>query len=188
MITALKNWKGSVVVNGENYDSIESAISAFKTSKGPIHIKLSPKKETVLKIDSDASQSIQSISPKLGEIQITVKKYMTETATPLFDFMAKWNNNNPMPMRIMTGTKEKETRGMVYMKLHGLAKPTITCCCCGKELTNPISRKYGIGPICLSKIGINLDINDVDGISEKLVDVKWEGWIIKSAITKEEEV
>ena len=113
---------------------------------------------------------------------------MTQKATPDFDFMAKWNNDNPMPLRTMIGTAEKETRGMIYMKLHGFAKPTITCACCGKELTNPISRHYGIGPICLSKLGIARDIEDVSGISEELVNITWEGWIIKSAIIEQEAV
>jgi hypothetical protein len=90
----------------------------------------------------------------------------------------------------MQGVAEKETRGMIYMKLHGLAKakPTITCYCCGKELTNPISRHYGIGPICLSKLGIRYDIEDVENIREELVNITWEGWIIKSAIIRREEV
>lgn len=181
MITMLKAWKGAVEVNGKQYDNIMSAISDFKRTSDDIHI--------ILKSEVEAAQKQQvTASEDATEYRVTVKKYMTEEASPDFEFMAKFNNNIPMPMRIMQGTIEKATRGMVYMKLHGLAKPTVTCYCCGKELTNPISRHYGIGPICLSKLGIVRDIEDVENIKEELVNITWEGWIIKSAITSQEEV
>ena len=113
---------------------------------------------------------------------------MTKKATPEFDFMAQWNADKPMPMRTMIGTIDKETRGMIHVKLHGMGVPTITCLCCGKELTNPVSRHYGIGPICLSKMGISRDIEDVSGIKEDLQNITWNGWIIKSAVTEQKEV
>lgn len=164
MLTLLKDWSGEVEIKDKGTDSI--------------HIILHSRK----KVQSSPVQSISDVK----ERKITVKKYMTEPASPGFDFMAKWNNDIPMPMRVMSGTVEKETRGMVYMKLHGMGKPTITCRCCGKELTNPISRNYGIGPICLSKMGITEPIDNVDSIREKLVSISWEGWVIKSAIVEEE--
>ena len=193
MINMIKNWQGKVAVNGESFESIQSAIANFdfKHVSGAVNIKLYSASQTTLKIDSEASQSGQRQTAevsKTDEIRITVKKYMTEKSSIGFDFMAKWNNDNPMPMRIMEGVVEKETRGMVYMKLHGLARPTITCYCCGKELTNPVSRHYGIGPICLNKLGIAREIDDIENIKEELVNITWEGWIIKSAIIKEEEV
>ena len=49
--------------------------------------------------------------------KITVKKYMTETATANFDFQDKWNNGEPMPLCTMQGKVTKETRGMYYMEL-----------------------------------------------------------------------
>ena len=181
IISLLSNWKGAVEIDGQHYDSVQDAVVDFKTLSADSHIKLCAKRKNANKTH------VEAVSDAV-EYEIEVKKYMTEQASPSFDFMAKWNNNNPMPMRIMQGTVEKETRGMVYMKLHGLAKPTITCRCCGKELTNPISRHYGIGPICLSKIGIARDINDIENIKEELANISWEGWIIKSAITKKEEI
>lgn len=170
----LKDWNGEILID-------DTAVVDFKTLSTDSHIKLFAKRKNANKTQ------IEAVNDTV-EYCITVKKYMTEKASAGFDFMAKWNNDNPMPMRIMQGTIEKETRGMVYMKLHGLAKPTITCRCCGKELTNPISRHYGIGPICLGKIGITRDIDDIENIKEELVNINWEGWIIKSAITKKEEV
>ena len=181
MLKMLASWKGKVEVDGTEYDSIKDAISDFKTDSDEIHIILKANHEKVEKERITMSEGE-------SEYQITVKQYMTKEATPDFDFMQKWNSNVPMPLRTMVGTVEKETRGMIYMHLHGVAQETITCMCCGKELTNPISRHYGIGPVCMGKVGIHCDIDNVDEIKEKLVDVTWSGWIIKSAITERKEV
>jgi len=180
MISMIKNWKGKVEIDGVVYDNVQSAIVNFKPTSD-IHIVLKSGAEEHKKVEVSAVADVQ-------EYRITVKPYMTRHSSPEFDFMAKFNNDNPMPMRIMTGTIEKETRGMVYMHLHGEARETITCVCCGKELTNPVSRHYGIGPICMGKVGIVADINAIDEIKEKLVNVKWSGWVIKSAIISKEEV
>lgn len=189
MISMLKTWKGAVEIDGTEYKSVQDAMSVLKTFKDEIHIKLlSNHKNANMSVTEALKDDSNDTLEHETEYQITVKKYMTMKATPDFDFMLKWNNDKPMPMRIMQGTVEKETKGMVYMKLHGLAKPTITCYCCGKELTNPISRHYGIGPICLSKLGIIRDIEDVENIREDLVNITWEGWIIKSSITERKEV
>ena len=172
----LKDWKGEISINDVLVDA--SKID-FKTLSESIHIILhsNSQKRTQTKIDS--------VDDAL-EYQITVKRYMTQTATPEFDFMERWNNNNPMPLRTMTGTIEKETRGMIYMKLHGQAEPVIRCMRCGRLLTNPISQHYGIGPECMSKLGFVCEIDDVDTITKKLVEVVWEGWIIKSSILQKE--
>lgn len=180
MINTLINWKGKVIINDVEYDSVQDAESVFKTLSDDIHIILKSANESV----SNRTTVQNTDSPT--EYQITVKQYMTKPATPEFDFMTKWNNDNPMPMRVMQGIIDKETPRMVHMKLHGMAKPTITCLCCGKELTNPVSRHYGIGPICLSKLGIVREIDDVDNIKEELVNIKWEGWVIRSSILKKE--
>lgn len=185
MLEALKDYKGEIEVNGEKFDSVERAESLLKTISGPICIKLCSNaknantgefRANMSKID-DATQYI-----------ITVKAYMTKEASPEFDFMAKWNDNNPMPLRTMQGIIEKETRGMVYMKLHGFGERTITCMCCGKELKNPISRHYGIGPVCMGKVGIVADIEDVDTIKEELEKIEWKGWVIRSSIIDKVEV
>ena len=176
------NWRGEAYIGENKID-----LSTFDFSK--IHttttIRLIPAERST---ERNQTPNPVSVIERTGELKITVKPYMTKEATPEFDFMLKWNNNKPMPMRTMIGTVEKETKGMIYMNLHGFAQRTITCACCGKELTNPVSRLYGIGPVCLAKIGIKRDIEDVENIKEELVNVKWSGWIIKSAITEQEEV
>lgn len=120
--------------------------------------------------------------------KITVKKYMTEPATSNFDFQDKFNNCVPMPLCIMQGEVIKETRGMYYMKLQGKAESTLKCLVCGKSLTNPISKLYGIGPECSEKIGlIRIESEEeakekLKHIMEQIDDISWTGWVIKSAI------
>lgn len=181
MITMLQSWKGKVDINGKSYADIKQATSDFKTDSDTIHIFLHS-------AHKNASMSAETCQNE--EYKITVKQYMTRKASPDFDFMVKWNNDNPMPLRIMTGTVEKETKGMVYMKLHGVGEKTITCMRCGKELTNPISRLYGVGPECIHKIPMfaNINIEEAERIRDELVKVTWEGWIIKSAIITKEEI
>lgn len=126
--------------------------------------------------------------------KITVKKYMTEPATVNFDFQDKWNNGKPMPLCIMQGEVMKETRGMYYMNLQGKAEPTSKCLVCGRVLLNPISKLYGIGPECSGKIGL-IRIESEEEAREKwnelvqqIGNIKWEGWVIKSAIKEWEEI
>lgn len=120
--------------------------------------------------------------------KITVKKYMTEPATVNFDFQDKWNNGIPMPLCIMQGNVIKETRGMYYMNLQGKAEPTSKCLVCGKTLTNPISKLYGIGPECSEKVGlIRIESEEearekLKQINEQIDNISWKGWVIKSAI------
>ena len=178
-----EKWNGQIYVNG----SAVPSDFKFEDVKGAVTIKLLPKTSKALpEANNKGTEVVQSDND--GEWKITVKAYMTKVATPEFDFMAKFNNNNPMPLRTMVGTVEKETAGMFYMHLHGMGEPVIRCLRCGKELTNPISRLYGIGPECMAKIGLVANIDDVEGIKEQLVNVEWSGWVIKSAITDREKV
>lgn len=198
MLRMLKNWKGKIEVNGKLYDNIQLATSDFETFSGDIHIKLHKTMENryisqpdTIQVNSKEVAKSENRKADIDiskELRITVKAYMTKKATPEFEFMAKFNNDIPMPMRIMEGTIEKQTKGMYYMHLHGLAKPTITCYCCGKELTNPVSRHYGIGPICLGKLGIVREIDDIENIKEELTKIEWSGWVVKSSIIEMEEI
>lgn len=185
MLSMLQAWKGAVEVNGIMYDNISQA-KLSTLADGDIHIKLYPAKQT--SVNEAGKHEKQVVVDSVKEYKITVKQYMTRKASPDFDFMAKWNNDNPMPLRTMRGMIEKETRGMVYMHLHGVGQEEIHCMRCGKRLTHPVSRHYGIGPECMQKVGIVADIEDVENIKEQLVKVEWSGWIIKSAITEQEEI
>lgn len=189
MLDILKSWKGKVEINGQMYDSIEIATSQFKVSNSEICIKLYPMTKTRQETDSVSCQPITMV-PGNKEYRITVKKYMTEQSTPSFDFMEKWNNNKPMPLRTMTGWVEKETKGMAYMHLHGdiWAEKIFTCMCCGRQLTNPVSQYFGIGPECgghnyIHPFSSNKELKDaVNTYRKQLQSVTWEGWVVKSAI------
>ena len=145
--------------------------------------------DALLEFRSVLEQHTSSNKMEIGKnYKITVKQYMTEKSTRNFDFMLKWNNDIPMPLCIMQGELVKETRGMYYMKLKGNAEPSCRCFVCGRTLSNPASKLYGIGPECSEKIGlIRIDTEDEarekwNEISAHLQDISWEGWVIKSAV------
>ena len=194
MLDMLKNWRGTVEINGQPFADIATALGSFK-GVGGICIKLHPERETVQNGHASEPQPIVNTDGK-QEYRITVKKYMTETATPSFDFMAKWNDNKPMPLRTMTGWAEKETKGMVYMHLHGdiWAEIISTCMCCGRMLTNPVSQYFGIGPECgghnyTHPFSSDKELKDaVSAYKKKLQSITWTGWVVKSAITEREEI
>lgn len=178
MITQLASWAGRVEIDGVNYSSVQE-IPSTAISQGAT-ITLIPR------------QVVKKVVENVEHI-ITVRQYMTKPASPEFNFMAEKNNNIPMPMRTMVGTVEKETRGMVYMKLHGdyIADRMYTCMCCGRTLTNKVSQYFGVGPECGGHNYVNPFDSDeelkqaVNAYRKTLVNVKWEGWIIKSAITED---
>ena len=184
MIRQLADWKGRVSVNGVEYNSIREVptLSLDNTTV----ITLFPVTQTVKTPVKAASDEVEHI--------ITVRRYMTEKSSDGFDFMKKWNDNIPMPMRTMVGTVVKETKGMVYMKLHGdyIADRMYTCMCCGKKLTNPVSQFFGVGPECGGHNYVHPFNTDeelkaaVDAYRSVLVNKTWEGWVIRSSIIRDE--
>lgn len=190
MLGMLEAWKGSIEINGTVYNAYTDIPSNLEFKEGWC-IKLLPKNYNQ---DLTGNTSVQDGTKK--EYFITVKKYMTQKATPEFDFMSKFNNDCSMPMRMMAGTIEKETRGMYYMKLHGTmyAEKMTTCMCCGRTLTNPVSQYFGVGPECGGHNYTHpFDTDEelkaaVAEYKKQLVNTTWEGWVIKSAITSMEEV
>lgn len=186
MLSLMKDWEGLYEVDGHSFDSFEALKSNFKPDENGIRIVLRHKVQT--------SDIEQSNAPK--QYRIKVKPYMLRKATPEFDFMAKWNNDEPMPLCIMTGWVEKETRGMLYMHLHGemYADRMTVCMKCGKPLTNPVSQYFGIGPECGNHGYVNPFDSDeelraaVESYKKQLQSVTWSGWVIRSSIIESEEV
>ena len=182
MIKQLAGWTGKVNVNGTEYNTI-----------GDVPENLELTGTTVITLIPRYTTQRVTLREEEAEHIITVKAYMTKPASPEFDFMAKWNNNVPMPMRTMVGTVVKETRGMVYMKLHGalLAERTYTCMCCGRQLTNPVSQFFGVGPECgghnyTHPFDTDEELKQaVEAYKKVLLAKTWEGWIIKSAILED---
>lgn len=184
MIRQLANWRGRVSINGTEYPSIADV---------PANIVLDT--TTVITLLPVAQTSKQTTTVVNGSVEhiITVKPYMTKKASPEFDFMLKWNGNVPMPLRTMVGTVVKETKGMVYMKLHGelLTERTFTCMCCGRQLTNPVSQFFGVGPECgghnyTHPFNSDAELRQaVEAYKKVLLAKTWEGWVIKSAIIED---
>lgn len=189
MLNLLKDYKGAVEVNGQSFDSLDSALKGLKNFDGQLTIVLN--KGAGERV-SQASQQVEEVA---GDkiYRIKVRQYMTRPSTPQFDFHDKWNNGNPMPMRIMVGKKLKETKGMVQMELWGEITEEVTTHCmrCGRTLTNPVSKYFGIGPEC-GNHGYNNPFDDeeelkraVKEVDKQLREIKWTGWVIKSAIEEE---
>lgn len=189
MLNLLKDYKGAVEVNGQSFDSLDSALKGLKNFDGQLTIVLNKG------AGGRVSQSSQKAEEVAGDkiYRIKVRQYMIKPSTPEFDFHDKWNNGNPMPMRIMVGKKLKETKGMVQMELWGEITEEVTTHCmrCGRTLTNPISKYFGIGPEC-GNHGYANPFDDeeelkraVKEVDKQLREIKWIGWIIKSAIEEE---
>jgi hypothetical protein len=189
VLNLLKDYKGAVEVNGQSFDSLDSALKGLKNFDGQLTIVL----------NKGAGERVSRASQRVEEVagdkiyRIKVRQYMTRPSTPEFDFHDKWNNGNPMPMRIMVGRKLKETKGMVKMELWGEITEEITTHCmrCGRTLTNPVSKYFGIGPEC-GNHGYNNPFDDeeelkraVKEVDKQLREIKWTGWVIKSAIEEE---
>lgn len=188
----IKDWQGAVEIDGTQYPSVADAQKSLTGVVNFSSINLLTKQK-------QAPVSKPAVLASMGDTvyKITVRQYMTKPSTPDFDFMAKWNNNTPMPLRTMVGTVEKETSGMVYMHLHGDITATTTqhCMKCGKAITNPVSQYFGMGPEC----GCHNYVNPFDSDEElKMVvenyrrnylqKITWSGWVIKSAIIEREEI
>lgn len=129
------------------------------------------------------------------EYIIRVKRWMTEqTTNDSFDFMRHWNKNIPMPMRVMRGRVLSETRGMLYMELRACTLKTDYCMRCGKPLSHPVSKLYGLGPECGGHYHINPFNTEeelqaaIKEVRQKLNNVTWTGWIAKSGVEYATEV
>ena len=129
------------------------------------------------------------------EYIVRVKKWMTQKTTDQsFDFMSHWNRNIPMPFRVMRGRVLSETRGMLYMELRACVLRTDYCMKCGKPLSHPVSKLYGLGPECGGHYHINPFNTEeelqaaLQEIRQKLNNITWTGWISKSGVEYATEV
>lgn len=196
MLELLKNYPGNLKVNGKEFENTLQAIQAFGEYRGRLVIELNTNTATTTPpiAPTPTPPPWQEVEEgKETEYIIKVKQYMTRPASPSFDFMDKWNNGVPMPMRIMVGKKLKETKGMVKMELRGeiIQDNNSICMKCGRELTNPVSRYFGIGPECgghhyISPFETDAELQQaIRETRKQLQSVTWTGWVIKSAIEEQ---
>lgn len=187
MISVINSWNGAVEINSTLYKSISDI---------PSDLVLDDSMIIVLK--SNIERSANQIAEASDKVyKVTVRQYMTKKGTPDFDFMTKWNNDIPMPLRTMVGTIEKETPGMYKMNLHAdiSFNQLQTCMKCGKVITNTVSQFFGMGPECGGHNYVN-PFDSEEELKKAIEDYKinilskitWSGWVIKSSITEMEEI
>lgn len=184
MLNQLTGINRTVKVNDINYNSVEELLQELQTQKfkGDVQILIEPSEVVV-----------SNTATKDTIYKIKVRQYMTRPSTPEFNFHEKWNNNIPMPMRVMVGRKLEETKGMVKMELWGQITDEVAemCMKCGRRLTNNVSKYFGIGPECgghnyIHPFETEQELKDaVKQQNEQLMKIKWTGWIVKSAIEEE---
>ena len=195
MESILRGINRPMSVNGTNVVDMESTIASLQTGD-TVSIILNAIQ--VQKQEASPPQQTSALTSNDMRVNhsyiIKVRQYMTKPASPDFDFQVKWNNNIPMPFRIMKGRVLKETRGMVMVDCVAVPLKTDVCMRCGRTLTHPVSRLYGIGPECGGHAHINpFDTEEelyaaLDKVKEQLAEIKWRGWIIKSALIEVQEV
>lgn len=128
------------------------------------------------------------------EYIVKVKRWMTQKTTDSFDFMRHWNSDVPMPFRVMRGRVLSETRGMLYMELRACVLRTDYCMKCGKPLSHPVSKLYGLGPECGGHYHINPFNTEeelqaaIHEVRQKLSNITWTGWVAKSGVEYATEV
>ena len=183
LIDYINTYKGNILVDGVQESKVTlDSIQVMST------LTLVP--PTAVSRTVSQGNRVQSAVDS-GVYRFTVKAYMTKHSTPDFDLMAKWNNDIPMPLCTMIGTIEKETNGMVFLNLHGDTdgKPVQFCLKCGRQITNPISQYFGLGPECGGHKYVNPFPSEEalhDAVEAYRKDVlqkmTWQGWCPKSAI------
>lgn len=193
MLEYLRGVQGAVNVNGADYSSIQDAIAVLTAAnyRGPVTVTLGAETSAAVSTQQRTAP-IASAPQETAETlyKIKVRQYMTKPASNGFEFHTKWNNNVPMPLRVMVGRKLQETRGMVKMELWGqiTEEVTMTCMKCGRTLTSPVSRYFGIGPECGGHNYVHpFDTDEelraaVKAQNEQLQNIRWTGWIIKSSL------
>jgi hypothetical protein len=190
------NYDGKLTVNGVEYNSSADALNALLNYAGDVTVEINVAKApsasvTATDVPDEPAKDEQTY-------RLKVRQYMTRKGSPEFDFMEKFNANVPMPLRVMYGQILSETKGMYRMSLYAKAErseitKTVSCMRCGRELKNPTSKLYGIGPECINyTLGTFSDDGDPDDVYERadntLQTVRWTGWVIKSAIESMDKV
>lgn len=180
-IPVFNSWKGSVQINDNEFLSNADLPSDLCLTDNTIILLKTKNKQKAVE-EAKASGNVYKVS---------VRQYMLNKGTVDFDFMQKWNNDVPMPLRTMIGTIEKETSGMYYMKLKADTNFDAMqfCMRCGKEIRNPVSQYFGLGPECgghnyVNPFGSDAELRAAVKMykQEYLSKIAWEGWVIKRAI------
>lgn len=195
-------YPGKVIINGTEYLNVQAAREFLQSYEGEVEISLVEvdrnNLQPGLQEDKSSSSAFDDTSFMNSDFiyKIKVRRYMTQPSTPVFTFQSQWNNDIPMPLRIMVGKKIQETKGMVKMELWGEMTDDTEICCmkCGKTLNNPVSRYFGLGPECgghnyTHQFESNEHFREaIEKNNQKLLQIRWTGWVVKSSIEVKEKV
>lgn len=175
MLEFLQNYSGSIEVNDVPVNRV-NIVDVLQKQTGEVTILLTPK-------------HVEEDTPAFpNRILVRVKSYMLHKSTPEFLFMHTWNNDVPMPLRIMQGDIVKESKSMYYVRLRGYGKQLTTCCKCGIDLKNNVLKDIGVCVRCAKTLELDVfkngevDVTAIRRARNKLLDTVWSGWIPKSAI------
>lgn len=175
MLEFLNNYIGDIIYENKVIDKSDIA-NLINSTDGSIKITLVP-------------QSYKSNEAEVFDKRIEVEDWLLRQSDNINTFMLKWNNDIPLPLKIMDINIIKEERGIYYIKAIAPNNNIVKCTYCGRVLRTPESKLVGIGPECLRKIGLpNISINERKKILDKLKSIVWVGWIPKSAIINMEDI
>ena len=189
MLELLNGYNGNLIINNKEYSSVEEAEKAFDGYKGGCTIVINP---TVNKLKTVAKNT--TVESKDSHVyMIKVRRYMTNYDNTFF--LSKLNES-PMPYMYMVGRVLQETNKLVKMECRAdmVVPKTTVCMRCGRPLSNPISQYLGIGPECGAREHLAYIENGgsiaqaQESMRKELQNIKWTGWIIKSAIESQEKL
>lgn len=181
----LKNINRPILINNEPITNLDEAITKIGDGEC-IEVELKPVENTSHSEESESEARMLTSNDMRVNHTYIIK--VSSQMTKQFDFNLRWNNNIPMPFRIMKGRVLKETRGMLMMDCWAVPLKVDVCIRCGRPLTHPVSRLYGVGPECGAHAYINPFETEeelyasLEDVNSKLNSIKWRGWIMKSEI------
>lgn len=101
----------------------------------------------------------------------------------VFQIAAWFRRKEPSIMREFEGVVVAETPKAYLIHGRYMVSPTGTCRHCGREITHPVSMKYGLGSTCGAHMGIDPAGESVESIRRRLqVESEFEQWIPKAAV------
>lgn len=163
----LLNWGNPIEVNGKSYRNSDEAYEELKDFKGRVEIRLNIKN----------GQEVEKTEPtQLVETVDKGEAYVTYTID-IPQWLAK-KNNCPSALK---GYVERETDRAIYFVGIGLVDNPVKCCACGRELTNEVSMRLGIGPVCAEKM-YGIGFENPDELENMMVEKEFKLWLPKSQI------
>lgn len=187
----LRNINRPILINNEPITNLDEVITKIQDGEY-VEVELKPVQNNSHSEENECQ--VRMLTSDDMRVNHTYIIKVSSQMTKQFDFNLRWNNNIPMPFRIMKGRVLKETRGMLMMDCWVVPLKIDVCMRCGRPLTHPVSRLYGVGPECGAHAYINPFETEeelyasLEELNNKLNGIKWRGWLLKSEIEECQEV